>query len=70
MPLESVRPAISPPPFTTPRSADEPNSSQETLIPPRGGLTGVYWPLVLFALTPLALAGAVLLLWRLAKMLF
>jgi serine/threonine protein kinase len=70
MPLESVRPAISPPPFATPLPADEPNSSQEMLIPLRGGLTRVYWPLVLFVLTPLALAGAVLLLWRLAKMLF
>jgi len=36
----------------------------------RGRLTAVYWPLAVFVLTPLVLAGAVLLLWWLARMLF
>jgi len=36
----------------------------------RNGVPTVYWPLVTFVLTPLALAGGVLLLWWLAKTLF
>ena len=58
-----------PPPIATPRPMRT-DSSAEMLVPVRGRVTSVYWPLVLFVLTPLAMAGAVLLLWWLAKMLF
>ena len=69
LPLRPLRPAVPPPPIVARLPGDEQESSQEMLIPVRSRLT-VYWPLALFVLTPLALAGAVLLLWWLAKMLF
>ena len=70
-PLQPARIVIPPPPppIATPPT-DEDDSSREMLIPVREGLPAVYWPLVLFVLTPLAIAGAVLLLWWLAKALF
>jgi serine/threonine protein kinase len=71
MSLQPLRLAIpAPPPIVARLPADEPDSSQEMLMPVRGRLTAVYWPLAVFVLTPLVLAGAVLLLWWLARMLF
>ncbi len=71
IPLQPLRLAIpTPPPIVARLPADEPDSSQEMLIPVRGRLAAVYWPLAFFVLTPLVLAGAVLLLWWLARMLF
>ena len=66
----SLRVSIPPPPPIVARlPADEPDSSQEILIPTSSRLQAVFWPLAVFVLTPLVLAGAVLLLWWLAKML-
>jgi len=58
------------PPVVARLPADDDDSSQEVAIPVRNGVPTVYWPLVTFVLTPLALAGGVLLLWWLAKTLF
>jgi hypothetical protein len=59
-----------PPPIVARLPADDPDSSQEILIPTASRFQSVYWPLAVFVLTPLLLAGAVLLLWWAAKMLF
>ncbi len=70
-PLQPLGFAIpTPPPIVARLPADEPDSSQEILIPSSGRLQSVYWPLAVFVLTPLLLAGAVLLLWWAAKTLF
>ena len=59
-----------PPPIVARLPADEPDSSQEILIPTIGRFETVHLPLILFVLSPLVLAGAVLLLWWVAKNLF
>jgi eukaryotic-like serine/threonine-protein kinase len=67
---EQARLTIPPPPIVARLPADEPDSSQEMLIPVRGRWEAVYGPLAVFVLTPLVLAGAVLLLWWVASKLF
>jgi serine/threonine protein kinase len=70
-PLQPLRLTIpTPPPIVARLPADEPDSSQEMLIPVSGRFAAVYWPLAIFVLTPLLVAGAALLLWWLAKLLF
>jgi eukaryotic-like serine/threonine-protein kinase len=73
--LASLQPSLrltvpTPPPIVASLPADEPDSSQEMLIPTAGRFPAVFWPLAVFVLTPLVLAGAVLLLWWLANRLF
>jgi eukaryotic-like serine/threonine-protein kinase len=70
MPLQPLHLEVPMPPPLAQSPTGEAGSSQETLIPVRSRLTAVYWPLAVFVLTPLLLAGAVLLLWRLATLLF
>jgi len=70
-PLQPAPAVVPPPPRVVARlPADEADSSssQEMLIAVQDGVKTVYWPLVVFVLTPLALVGAVLLLWWLANM--
>ena len=71
-PAGLVQPArvVVPPPPPIAAPPDEESSSREMLIPIRGGLPAVYWPLAAFVLMPLVLAGVVLLLWWLAKIVF
>lgn len=59
-----------PPPPVAVKTLDEDYSSREMMIPLRGRQANGAWPLAVFVLAPLALAGGVLLLWWLAKMLF
>jgi hypothetical protein len=71
-PAASSRPTtvVRPPPRIVahlPADEADSSSSQEMRIPVREGAKTVYWPLVVFVLTPLALAGGVLLLRWLAK---
>jgi len=65
-----IPPIIAPQlPSIAPQSDDESESSSlEIQIPVHHDLMAVLWPLAIFVLTPLALAGTVLLLWRLAKL--
>jgi eukaryotic-like serine/threonine-protein kinase len=63
-------PTVIPPPVVARLPADEGDSSQEMPIPIKDGTTTIYWPLVIFVMTPLAIVGGVLLLWWLAKTLF
>jgi eukaryotic-like serine/threonine-protein kinase len=60
-----------PPPVVARLPAEEADlsSSQEMLLPDQEGAKTIYWPLVVFVLTPLALVGGVLLLWWLATLL-
>ena len=64
-----VRPLPTPPPIVAPRRGEDEDSSREMQIPAADDPMSVWWPLAAFVLTPLALAGAVLLLWWLVKLL-
>jgi eukaryotic-like serine/threonine-protein kinase len=56
-----------PPPVAARQPTDESGSSQELLIATERGQRTVFWPLVLFVLSPLVLVGGVLLLWWLLR---
>jgi serine/threonine protein kinase len=64
------RPLPTPPPIVAPRRGDDDDSSREMQIPAANDALSVWWPLAAFVLTPLALAGAVMLLWWLVKLLW
>ena len=67
-------PAVVPPPppivARLPANEVDSSSSQEVLIPVQDGMKTIYWPLVVFVLTPLTLVVGVLLLWWLANRLW
>jgi serine/threonine protein kinase len=65
-----VRPLPTPPPIVAQRWGDNEDSSREMQIPLAHDTMGVWWPLAAFVLTPLALAGTVLLLWWLVRLLW
>ncbi len=70
MPLSRpVRALPTPPPIVAPRRGEDEDSSREMQIPVAGAPMNVWWPLAAFVLTPLAIAGTVLLLWWVVKML-
>lgn len=61
---------VTPPPVVARLPADEDDSSQEMLIPTQDGRITIYWPFVIYVLSPPAIVGGVLLLRWLVKALF
>ncbi len=68
-PSRPVRPLPVPPPIVAPQKNEDEDSSREMQIPSAHDAMGAWWPLTAFVLAPLALAGGVLFVWWLARLL-